>query len=72
MPVPTSSPTTSEVIVQEAATVVAEAVRAALVEALHAAEVCRCRQCRARAVRTFTWATALLAVAPETGVMTCP
>jgi hypothetical protein len=64
MPVPTSPPTTHAAIIQQATTVATTAVRVALVEALQAAEVCRCRQCRAQAVRTFTWAATMIAAAP--------
>jgi hypothetical protein len=47
-------------VVQQAATVVAAAVRTALLEALRAAETCRCRRCRSEAVRTFDWAVSML------------
>jgi hypothetical protein len=59
-----SPATTDEAIIRQATAVVAAAVRSALVEALQAAEVCRCRQCRAQAVRTFTWAAAMAGADP--------
>ena len=57
----TMTPTAAEAsVVDEAAAVVATAVRSTLVAALRAASCCGCRHCRVRAVQTFQWADALL------------
>jgi hypothetical protein len=62
----TITPTAVEAFVlRQAADVVSEAVRDALVAALRAAEVCGCRSCRAAAPRTFLWASALQPAAGE-------
>jgi hypothetical protein len=52
--------TGSAAVHRAAATVVDEAVRAAVVDALKAAHLCRCRRCRTEAVRTYAWAVGIL------------
>ena len=50
-------------VVEEAATIVDRVVRASVIDALWAAEMCDCRRCRTHAAHTRQWARRLLAPA---------
>ena len=56
-------PTGRVSVVEEAATIVDRVVRAAVIDALWAAELCDCGRCRTHAAHTRQWARRLLAPA---------